>query len=108
AEDSGDVTLTRAERCQAALPLGERHRRYRPEIRLTGTLKVAFVVELLDRFLGRVAVGKVVGELQLADAGLHDGGLLFRESSGSESPSENQKDEFGFNVWFGVDCFHFT
>jgi hypothetical protein len=42
--------------------------RQRPEIRLTGALRVALVVELLHRRISRVPVGKVVGEFERADA----------------------------------------
>jgi hypothetical protein len=33
-------------------------------------LKITLVIELLDRFVGRIAVGEVVGELERADARL--------------------------------------
>ena len=45
--------------------------------RRAGALKVAFIIELLDWFLCRVAVGKVVGELQLADVAID--GLVLRK-----------------------------
>src|SRR4029079_13644399 len=34
---------------------------------LAGALKIALVIELVDRRVGRVAVGEVVGELKRAD-----------------------------------------
>ena len=76
-EELTDVPALRADGFLPVLPFGERHGGQRPEIQLAGALKVAFIIELLDRFLGRVAVGKVVGELQLADVAID--GLVFRK-----------------------------
>jgi hypothetical protein len=51
------------------LPLGERYGGNSPEIYLACALEVPLVIELLDSLLSRVTIGKVVGELQLADTG---------------------------------------
>src|ERR1700687_4371068 len=52
----------------------------RPEVGLTGALKVAFVIELLDRLRCRIAVREVVRKRKFADAGV-DGLLLYRRQS---------------------------
>ena len=52
------------------------------EICLAGALEVALVVELLDGLLGRIAADEVVGEGQLADAGV-DGFCPLSIASGS-------------------------
>ncbi len=51
------------------LPLRHRHDRQRPDVGLAGTLEIHLVVELRHRGIGRIAVGEVVGETQVADPG---------------------------------------
>jgi hypothetical protein len=53
----------------------------RPELSLTGPLKVALLIKLLDRLFCRIIVREVVRELELADAGL-DGLLLCLRKGG--------------------------
>ena len=59
-----DLAVAGAECGLRPLPHGERHERQRPQVRLAGTLEIAFVVERLDRLVGRVAIGEVVGKRQ--------------------------------------------
>src|SRR6185295_18578977 len=69
-QDGDDLAIPGAEPVDAALPCGERDGRQCPEIRLTGALKVALVIELLHRRVGGKAVGEIVRELERADARL--------------------------------------
>ena len=52
------------------LPLRHTGKRYRPDISLYGPLEVHFIKQLLDGCIGRVAVGEIMGEFQLADTGV--------------------------------------
>src|SRR4029077_12191921 len=67
-QDGDDLAVPSAEPVDAALPRGERDGRQRPEVRLTGALKVALLIELLHGRTRRIPVSEVVRELERADA----------------------------------------
>ena len=73
-----------------ALPFGHRDVRQGPEVGLTGALEVESVVELGDRFLGRVAVL----DLERAEWGLQDNvGWQFLSDQARASEGEGGGDE---------------
>jgi hypothetical protein len=51
----------------AALPRCERDRRKGPEIDLTGALEITLVIELLNGWVGRIAIREVVRKLERAN-----------------------------------------
>src|SRR4029077_5346565 len=100
-EDSGNVTVARAERCLPALPLRKRHRGYGPKVSLTSALEVPLVIERLDGLLSRVTVGKVVRELQLADAAI-DSLVFGNNRRWKECGSQQVEAKLSFHIYWVI------
>jgi hypothetical protein len=89
------------------LPLRHTGKRYRPEISLYGPLDVHFIKLLLDGCIGRVAVGEIKGEFQLADTGVEGFCLQYGTRQDCSDCSSDQRcflQHFVlFSLWLLVD-----